>query len=348
VYDRNLGTFFVIASGEAENDSPDSIFVAEAQNAKGRWCTWQIKTGLDSVDYPQVGYSHNALFMTMNTSAGAPRLYGIPLFKLRGAQSLSQSVRQITGSEQLANPLSGDSQPDIVPGQMFDTVGSALSNGYLYAAAGRVVGRSAIGYISQYVIHCCDHLYVVGGGPRKIAVDDYVGPPQYAPQASTSVPGIRLDFAGSGLTQVQIANGYAWTANTVLANGRSAVDVYKIKLDFASCGSSCPEWNVTSTAFLYMPAIGVSYANGNTLLAYNVSSATLVPRIAYRNGPDFHQAGAPIEWEVASNTERWGDFSTTSLDPVTSQVWVMSQFAHGGSQGNGDWSTWLAAVGLPH
>jgi len=113
-----------------------------------------------------------------------------------------------------------------------------------------------------------------------------------------------------------------------------------------------------SGEFTFMPSIAVDNC-GNAAITYTQSSSARFPEMRYtgrlstdapnsmqsvvtaKTSAGFHDdfAGEPPD------PERWGDYSTTALDPADQSFWVANEYVATAASGAGDdsvWGTWIA------
>ena len=100
---------------------------------------------------------------------------------------------------------------------------------------------------------------------------------------------------------------------------------------------------------------------GNIALSYSVSSTSTFPAVAYSSreadDPLGEMPGGGVEAFVSAfhfddftglpggSAERWGDYSSMSVDPADQSFWVANEYARVAATGAGDdgrWGTWLA------
>jgi hypothetical protein len=107
--------------------------------------------------------------------------------------------------------------------------------------------------------------------------------------------------------------------------------------------------------FTFMPSISVD-ACGNAAMTYSQSSSARFPEMRYTGraaGDPLHTMQAPVVAKTSVSfyddftgpPERWGDYSSTVVDPVDQSFWVANEYARVAASGAGDngrWGTWHA------
>ncbi len=107
--------------------------------------------------------------------------------------------------------------------------------------------------------------------------------------------------------------------------------------------------------FTFMPSISVDPC-GNAALTYTQSSSNRFPEMRYTGRaagdaantmqtPVVAKASAFFFDDFTGPPERWGDYSSTVIDPVDNSFWVTHEYARVAASGggnNGRWGTWHA------
>jgi hypothetical protein len=184
----------------------------------------------------------------------------------------------------------------------------------------------------------------------EISVPDNGGAAPYsgAPQPGVTVTIDTLDSRTQG--NAFWDNGSVWFCHTAGgALGKSQVYYYKVNANgFPTAAPTLAEEGVIdggSGEWTYQPSIGAS-ANGNIGIVYTQSSSNRYPTIF----ATVRAAGAaafdtPVLIKASPTYyfgSRWGDFGSTSGDPVDGSLWVTHEWAKGNDGGN--WSTWWAQL----
>jgi hypothetical protein len=139
-------------------------------------------------------------------------------------------------------------------------------------------------------------------------------------------------------------NGAIWMAHCVSKSGRAAINWYKIQ---AATATVLDQGSVTDPVMsFFMPSIAVN-ADDGVLIGFTASSPSLFAGAWYTGRSGSDPAGAmavPAEYkngaaaynQSSSGTNRWGDYSVTSVDPLDDLgLWTIQEYA----QSNGNWIT---------
>jgi hypothetical protein len=143
-------------------------------------------------------------------------------------------------------------------------------------------------------------------------------------------------------------DGSVWTAHSVSVDGRAAVRWYEI--DVASATAIQVGTVSDPSLHFYMPGISVN-ASHDMVVGFTGSDASsyagawLTGRRAtdspgVTGPPLLYKAGlGPYTQVTATGTNRWGDYSLTSVDPLDDETfWTIQEYA----RGNNTWATHIA------
>jgi len=176
-----------------------------------------------------------------------------------------------------------------------------------------------------------------------------------APQAGTSA---LLDMGDSHINNLVYRNGSLWSAQTVTVNSRSVVQWWQM-----TTGGSVQQQgriNPTDGYARGYPSIAVN-ANNAALIGYSIFSSGTYPSAAYSYRSSSDSANT-LESEVAyksglgpyyyidptSGLNRWGDYSTTLVDPLNDvNFWTIQEYAETpnfSASNYGVWGTWSAHI----
>ncbi len=183
---------------------------------------------------------------------------------------------------------------------------------------------------------------------QMVTIPDNGGAPSaWAPQRGTTITVDPLD----GRTQGNAFwnNGSIWFCTTAGASaGRTSVYYYDVNLNGFPTGvaalgaagaiSGGGEW-------AYQPSIGGN-AQGDVCVVFTHSSANSYPSIRYAVRPaGATNFNAPVTLKASpaySNSDRWGDYGSVSVDPLDQSFWVTHEWSRSTRQH--DWGTWWANV----
>jgi hypothetical protein len=163
-----------------------------------------------------------------------------------------------------------------------------------------------------------------------------------APNAPSMGAGVPIDTHSDRHMNAVYRNGSLWTAHAVGRNGRSAVSWYEFD---AANATVVQQGHVEDPVnHYYVPTMAVNAA-GDALLGFAASSASLFIGGWYtgrRASDPLNQMADEVEFAPGSGafnqfggTQRWGDYSMTSVDPLDdSTLWTIQQVAGAGNEWN--------------
>jgi len=147
-------------------------------------------------------------------------------------------------------------------------------------------------------------------------------------------------------------DGSVWTAHSISVSGRAAVRWYELNTSTVSTAQVGP---VSDPVLHYfMPGIDVNSTNqmvvgftgsGSTQFAGAYITGRVPSDPLGQTGPPLqYKAGeAPYTQLTSSGTNRWGDYSLTSIDPDDDRTfWTIQQYARSGNT----WVTRIASAEL--
>jgi hypothetical protein len=185
-----------------------------------------------------------------------------------------------------------------------------------------------------------------------------------APQGSNK---IGLWYVGSRLMMAVVRNGYLWTCQHIGLSGASGG--YAGDQTGATVDRSAAQWvnfQVASTNLTYNSCERVYDTSSNNPFWYYFPSLMVNCNsdmvMSYSGSGNTHYVGAYYSWLFAGNivstgpftiqngtvaysySDRWGDYSYTSLDPTDDwSFWAVQAYADQ-SQNYNPWATWIIQV----
>lgn len=167
-----------------------------------------------------------------------------------------------------------------------------------------------------------------------------LGPSNCAQLGSTK----ELDCGDSILHYAFLRDGVLWIVQKVVApNGRSAIAVWK------TSGLGAQLFVIADAAADYAyPSLAVN-SLGTALVGYSVFSASMYPSAAYRTIDSNGNVSAPVAVKSGEDWYsffRWGDYSTTVVDPADdASFWTLQSYATPPFRtSHATWGTWWSYV----
>jgi hypothetical protein len=361
---------FTAASDETKATSRILVAVSQTSDPSGLWnLYWEDadSTDLGWADYPQMGFNKDWVVVTVNMFANSNNTFqGAKLFVLSKANLYAgmAATETVFGEPFLA----GAPTPAA-------TLDNTLSTLYLVrdwnGGSGKLLISSISGTVGNETYTPASPL-ATGNIP--------LGPFVQAPNMNTwaDFPPNEADFApqlgsarkiqnnDSRIMNLVYRNGSLWTTHNVFlpagAPTRTAVQWWQFPPTGTSPISPTQFGRIDDaggTIFYAFPTIAVNRQN-DALLGYSTFSANQYAsaNYAFRSWTDpansfradtLLKAGeAPYYKTFSGPDNRWGDYSTTVVDPSNDlDFWTIQEYAATPSGGLDRWGTWWGRVSPP-
>jgi hypothetical protein len=169
-----------------------------------------------------------------------------------------------------------------------------------------------------------------------------------------------IELSGSAISNVLYRNGSLWAAHTIYLPASTptgaAIQWWEIALDGAVRQRGRIQ-DPTGTFFYAYPSIAVNRDN-DVLIGFACFSRDTYPGgcYAYRGADDppgafrtvavLRDGEAPYTWKKQPGRIRWGDYSTTVVDPVTDRdFWTIQEYSIvPPPQAPSGWGTWWGKI----
>jgi len=334
IYDHFENRWVVIASNFSTFPSGCFIAYSMSDDATGSWFKGFVpfSQGSDSgnwCDYPTLGVDQNGIYMGAYMVGGS---FLMSLFAVDKAPLLagSPSIGAVNAWRQL--PWEGALQPCVTHG----------------TPAGEYVvsRRSATLMRIRRVNPPMAAPTMVDLGSVTV---QFGGNPPSVPAMGSTVP---LSTVGSRLMNAVYRNGSVWAAHTISAGGRASARWYELD----PIGIQAVQTGLVQDAVnhYFFPTISVN-ALGNAVLGFSAASPSMFAgawfagRVA--SDPPGHMSPAeearpglaPYN-HADTGTNRWGDYSMTTVDPENDiDLWTIQEYA----RFNNNWGTWVTRMEFP-
>ncbi|MEG3126014.1 PEPxxWA-CTERM sorting domain-containing protein [Sphingomonas sp. GB1N7] len=380
LFNSSANRWVALSFGSSVSDI--QIAVSNSSDALGGWTSTKF-TGFagGTADYPTLAMDKNAIYIGTNNFNSGGTFSGTTLNVIPIASIFGMGPPSIAGLTQYSTPYANGGADGGFAIQGVNS-NSASSIGHILAAS--LTTNDVIGY---------DVNFVNGVATSKSAVK-YVGTADYADNGAGRQPNAVPDAptAGSAFTSnnrvidtgdqrigssVYEVNGKIYAVYTATPVGSDFTSVHYVVVD-ATTKQLISQGDIGDGVHDFYQASLAVNANGQVLIAYNRSGAGSDGKVsilaqAYntdangnlvKNGTeqllkvslvdDYHNGA--LNGFVASGRQRWGDYSSVSLDPSDSQsFWVIGEYAreyndaaggHPGGTGGSRWSTWISQVSI--
>jgi hypothetical protein len=330
-YDHHSGRWVVIAT---DFSTLLWLAVSTGEDATGTWFKTSIvlSQGADAArwpDYPTLGVDANGIYSASYMVGGN----SISLFAIDKAPLLAAtpSLGAVTAFRDL--PWEGAVQPCVTHG----------NPGRAYCISRRTSNSLRLRYVQPPLT--APTLVQAG----NVQVPNHGSPPS-APQLGSSTSIATNDWRPINAVY---RNGSVYTAQTISVSGRAAVRWYEVDAQSASLVQSGtiadPEKHY------YFPGIavnqddavvlGFSGSDANTYVSSYVCGRTIADPPGAVSAPQLLRAGAgPYDFVGGNGTNRWGDYSLSSVDPLDDRtIWTIQEHARDGNA----WGTRIGALVPP-
>lgn len=319
------------------------IGVSATSNPLGAWSsTSYLAPAGKFADYPTLNVDANAVYIGSNnfttTSYAGVTLTSIPKASLLAATPTTTGAAMFTQTNSA----------------MGFTPQAPTNYGTGYTGT-NVVSISATAY-NQAQITPLNNTGAAGatlGTTTTVAVTyDSQSSPARQPDGSRNIDTLDDRFSG---TIYQVGNKI-YAANTIANPNQDSSAVHWMVFD-ATLGTVLQEGLITDGANdLYQPSIAVN-ENGDVVIGYNESGANMnistFAAVGSFQGGVLSFTGQMLLYTSAvnnytdgfasTNPDRWGDFSTTMVDPTNSSIfWTIQEVA----MGSDIWGTQISAIDL--
>jgi hypothetical protein len=355
VYDRRSGHWFAIAlEYNSENANHAILAVSRTTDPTGTWDKYVIQIGRGGAftDYPTLGVDDNGVYIPVN------------FFYPASTAKIVAAIRK--------GPLVG-SPPSL--GTVYQTPDTTAFYATPYAAVSLdatpstgkawIVGSSPSAYRDMRI---ADITWPPAGAPTFSAVTNLTLPafasPPSAPQKGSAT---NIDAGDMRMHSAVVRGGRLWTARTVGVNsaggsaGADRTACEWIELDVAGVSPTVLQSGRlydgagASPVFFYYPSLAVN-GLGQMAMAFSDSNGNrwVTAETAGRLQGDASgtlqairelRAGGNSYTRVSSGYNRWGDYSTTSVDPNDDlSIWTVQEYA---TSTKDAWGTWIAQLLAP-
>jgi hypothetical protein len=329
VFDPHSQRFIVLSTNFS-----DRIFIAVSttSNPTGTWFKTSFLVSQDAdaaswPDYPTLGVDQNGIYTSSYMVGG---VFGMSIFALDKAPMIagSPSLGTITAWRQL--PWEGAIQPCV-------TYGTPSGE---YLVSRRNATSLRIRRVNPPLT--APTLTEVG----NVTIPNHSGPPD-VPALGSVAP---LDALDTRPMNAVYRNGSVWTAHGISVSSRAAIRWYQIN---PVSVTTQQVGTISDPVLGYMDGSISVNSNGDLALGFSGSHAGQHAAAYFtgRNAGDPAGATAtPILLRAGQGTynyadsggsNRWGDYSLTSVDPVDDfTVWTIQEYARTGN----NWGTWIGEL----
>jgi subtilisin-like proprotein convertase family protein len=345
---------FTVTADAAETTSAVLIAVSLTSDPTGNWRLFRADADWSNstwADYPSIGFNKNWIVVTVN------------MFELPPYQSFTGTHIYVFNKDSLYNSSTGSYT------EFSDPLGATMAPAITYDNT-----LETMYLVEDYDGHRQLRLSSLTGTPASPAYTPSNIYPT-APEAGAwkSYPPGRSDFApqlgstrmiqtnDSRIQNVVYRNGSLWFAHTIFLPGSgtptySAVQWWELDPSGAIKQRGRVE-DAAGQMFYAFPSIAVN-KNNDVLIGYSRFSSQQYASANYsfRAGTDpvntlradaiLKAGSAPYDKDFGSGRNRWGDYSSTVVDPLNDlDMWTIQEHSAPTSGGYTRWGTWWGRIG---
>ena len=358
IYDQAADRFVaVVLDGSTSSDSWLHIMVSKTSSPANLTTDWDKFVHSASTttlpdpawfDYPGLGVSPDAVVVTGNMFNDSSFFQGTTIRVFDKAE-LYDGDASATYVDIIRNPVSGGFT--IQPAHHL----SAPPSGTFYLFQRDFSSQLAVTALTGVPSSPAVNVSFLPTADQGLCVSD-------APQKDTSK---KIDTVCPRMMNAVYRDGSLWGTLTGSnsSNSRAVVQWFEVKTN--NFPSSTPTLrqhgaiDAGSGENTLMPSISVD-ACKNAALTYTQSSSSRFPEMRYTartafdplssmQSPVVAKTSVSFYDDFSSGPERWGDYSSTVIDPSDGSFWITHEYARvlaTGGGNNGRWGTWHANFGF--
>lgn len=352
-YDQYSNRWIIVGQSDVTTTSSLVVAVSQTDDPTGTYNKYVFRIDPDSAqvaDFPLVGYNKKWIVITTNlfsidlTSSTGTSLFVFDKSDMYNGSNIefgSNAFRQLSGTPEGFNPC---------PAVMYsaDSVGNDM---YLMQTWNSSSGILRLSKIKGELPNISWPSNVVF--PKfSTGWTNVVGDGDIAPQKDDSR---KINTGDARMQTVFERNGLLWACQNIFINDKAIIQWMQL----SSTGNIIQTGRINSgSAFRAFPSLAVS-PNESMLVGYSHFSENTYPSAAYSyrnagtpyntldNEVIYKDGVAPYYKTFGGDRNRWGDYSSTAVDPVTGDLWTKQEIAAekaGTGTSSSRYATWWAAV----
>ncbi len=352
-YDQYSKRWIVVGQSDVTTTSSVVMAVSQTDDPTGTYNKYVFRIDPDSAqvaDFPLVGYNKKWIVITTNlfnielTGATGTSLFVLDknaVYKGDDVAFGSNAFRQLSGTPEGFNPC---------PAVMYseDSVGDDM---YLLQTWNSSAGILRLSKINGELPNITWPANVIF---PKFATgwENVVNDGDIAPQKDDTR---KINAGDARMQTVFERNGLLWGCQNIFLNNKALIQWMQL----SPTGNIIQTGRINSgNVFRAFPSLAVS-PNESVLIGYSNFSGNTYGSAAY----SYRNAGTPyntLDNEIiykeglasyyktfGGNRNRWGDYSSTAVDPVTGDLWTKQEYAEakvGTGTNSSRYATWWAMV----
>jgi hypothetical protein len=377
MFDKGQNRWIALSFGNSVSDI--QIAVSNTDNALGGWQSVKF-TGFagGTADYPTLALDNNAVYIGTNNFNGGGNFSGTKLNIIPIASLFNAGAPTVAGLAFINTPYPGATDGGFAIQGVNNT--DATTTGKVVAAS--LFTDDVLTY----------NITNVGTSTQAKTPTVFYGTQDYGDNGAGRQPnqvadtGSTTDFANNDRvidtldqrigSSVYEVNGRIYMVYTATPLGDDFTYVHYVVTD-ATTNAILDEGNIGDGQHDYYQGSLAVNSKGEVVIGYDRSGSdpadgkiTVMARTFYTSTTgkliqtgselllktslvdDYHNGS--VDGQIALGRQRWGDFSSVSLDPTNDEdFWVIGEYAreyndaangHPGGTGGSRWSTWIAEI----
>ncbi|MDT5060043.1 MAG: hypothetical protein QOH63_502 [Acidobacteriota bacterium] len=360
------GNRWMMISAATRTSANSSILIGVSQTSDptGNWNLYRVDADSADIlwaDFPSIGFNKNWIVVHANMFPivdGPGFISHFYVFNKANLYAGGQGLYTLIKAPNLGG--------SIVPAITYDSAISTLyllqnwngsSNGSGYLGLYSITG--AVGSEVLNVANTTSPTLIGTPNPWASDAPTVSGTDDFAPQLATT---LKVQNNDSRIQNVVYRNGALWCVQTVFLPAgssptRTAIQWWQI----STSGTAMQRGRIddaTGNTFYAFPSIAVNSAN-DVLVGYSRYSASqfVTANYSFRAGTDplsslrddtVLKAGEASYFKTGSATpprNRWGDYSSTVVDPANDKdMWTIQEYAATPAGGTDKWGTWWGRI----
>ena len=306
------------------------IAVSQTNDPTGNWYEYSIDTGSSSTipDYPLMGFNTNWVVITVNNFSNGAFFSNVKGFILNRSTIYS-------GSSGTVNTFTDASGTFTLSAAK--TYDNTTTTEYLLSSYNGNSGGN--GFVKLFSITGSVNSPVFAAINTIGVNQTWSSNEKDAPQSGSTK---KITVNDDRMRDVIYRNGSLWACQTVFLPASSPNRASSQWWQINPSAQSVPQFgrvdDNTGATFYAFPSINVNN-NGDVLMGYSVFSASIFASAGYsyrafsdpantmQDNYTFKSGQASYYKTYGGTRNRWGDYSTTCVDPVDGSIWTLQEFA---------------------
>ncbi len=352
-YDQYSSRWIVVGQSDVTTTSSVVVAVSKTDDPTGTYNQYVIRIDPDSAqvaDFPLVGYNKKWIVITTNlfsidlTSATGSSLFVLDKNAMYNGDNIAfgaNAFRQLSGTPEGFNPC-----PAVM--NSTDSVGDDMYLVQTWSSASGILRLSKVKGELPNITWPSNVVF-----PKfTTGWTNVVNEGDIAPQKDDTR---KINAGDARIQTVFERNGLLWSCQNIFINDRALIQWVQL----SPTGNIIQTGRINSgNVFRAFPSLAVS-PNESVLIGYSHFSDNTYASAAY----SYRNAGTPyntLDNEViyknglasyykdfGGNRNRWGDYSSTAIDPTNGNLWTKQEIAEakvGTGTSNSRYATWWAMV----